>query len=191
MKVREIINPANLLSSVRILLAPLFVYFLSVGNNSTAFVLYVIAWISDGLDGFVARWLNYQTTVGTYLDPIADKLFLLTTFVALGIYNYVPIWFVAIIVLRDVITGGGTLILLPIVGFIDVKPLPEGKAATFFLLTTAFVVLLVERAGKNQLQWYEWTLIIISSILTLVAAVRYFIKGINILREHLKKGPAE
>ncbi len=175
-------NPANVLTSLRIVLSPFFVYFLYTGDDRTAFAVYVVAWASDGIDGFVARRFHYQSKLGAYLDPIADKIFLVTTYVSLGYFQYIPLWLVALVVFKDVLTGLGTFVLIPLVGVIDIKPLPEGKAATFFQLTTAFVVLLVERGGYVELKWYSWALIMITAALTAFSAVHYVVRGIQILR---------
>lgn len=179
---KEYLNLANFVTFWRIISSPFFFYYLSKGNDRIAFGIYIIAWLSDGLDGFIARAFKLRSKFGVYFDPVADKVFILTTYISLGIYHYIPLWFMGIILLKDVMTGLGTLLLMPFAGIIDVSPTPAGKGATFFQLTTAFVVLLVERANKTELKWYVWTLILITSFFTIIASLQYFMRGLRILK---------
>ncbi|MBT8352055.1 MAG: CDP-alcohol phosphatidyltransferase family protein, partial [Deltaproteobacteria bacterium] len=85
-------NIPNILTLLRILLTPLFVIFLLKHLYSFALIVFTLAGISDGLDGFIARYLNQRTTLGAYLDPIADKLLVTAAYVSLAILNIIPPW---------------------------------------------------------------------------------------------------
>ena len=85
------VNLPNALTVIRILLIPLFLYKVIQGDIGFATVVYVTAAITDGLDGFIARNWNMQTELGTFLDPLADKLLVATSFVALAVLQIIPL----------------------------------------------------------------------------------------------------
>lgn len=123
----------NLLTLVRLILIPVFLVFVLVGEYAWALGTVVVSSLTDFLDGFVARRFGQVSRVGQLLDPAADRLFILSTLVGIALAQIVPWWFVAIVVLRDVLLIGLGVILANL-GY---GPLPVhhlGKMGTFCLL---------------------------------------------------------
>ncbi len=133
----------NLITVLRILLIPVFVSLLIRGHDKYALVVLVAAGLSDALDGFIARTWDLKTKMGAYLDPIADKLLFVSSFVTLAVLKMIPVWVAAVIVGRDVLIGVTALVLM---NFIDIhkyniRPSVLGKTATVLQVLTILVVL--------------------------------------------------
>jgi len=137
-------NLPNLITIIRILLIPLFIVLLLYGHNFYALSVFIAAGISDALDGFIARTWGLKTRIGAYLDPIADKLLMISSFVTLSIFGKIPMWLMVIIIGRDVLIGITGLILL---NYIDlhhyqVRPSIIGKITTVLQVLTIVAVLM-------------------------------------------------
>src|SRR4030067_654531 len=133
----------NLITVLRILLIPVFVSLLIRGNDTYALGVLVAAGLSDALDGFIARTWGFKTRVGEYLDPIADKLLFVSSFVSLVVLDMIPAWVSIVIVGRDILIG---ITLLVLMGFIDignyhVRPSVLGKTSTVLQVLTILMVL--------------------------------------------------
>ena len=98
------LNLPNFLTLLRILTIPVFLEFLSYRFFWEALLVFAIGGFTDFLDGFVARWMNQQTPLGAYLDPVADKLLVITSFVMLGSMDGIPMWLAIVVVSRDVLS---------------------------------------------------------------------------------------
>lgn len=92
----------NFITLLRIILAPVFVIYLINDNITAAFIVFVVCSVSDGVDGFVARFFNQKSKLGAYLDPLADKLLLVTAFVVLAAMGHLPAWLTVTVIARDV-----------------------------------------------------------------------------------------
>ena len=101
----------NLITLTRILLTPLFIIFLIQGRYRKALLIFILAGISDLADGLIARWWQQKSRLGSYLDPLADKLLMSASFVTLSISHLIPSWLTVMVISRDVILGLGALIL--------------------------------------------------------------------------------
>jgi cardiolipin synthase len=129
----EVLNIPNLLSSLRITLVPVFLWLLLEELFLAAIVVLAVAGLTDFLDGYLARKLNQTTKLGKMLDPVADRLYIFATLLALSATGYVPWWLAGLVILRDVLM----LISLPILASVGYRSLPVhylGKASTFALL---------------------------------------------------------
>ena len=129
----EVFNVPNLLSFLRILLVPVFLWFLLEELFLAAIAVLAVAGLTDFLDGFLARKLNQTTKLGKMLDPVADRLYIFATLLALSATGYVPWWLAGLVILRDVLM----LISLPLLASVGYRSLPVhylGKASTFALL---------------------------------------------------------
>jgi cardiolipin synthase (CMP-forming) len=120
----------NLITTLRIILTPIFIIYLLDGQLAAALVLFVVCGISDGLDGFLARVLKQRSTLGTYLDPIADKLILVSTFVVLSVTGLIPVWLAVIVLSRDVLIFLGVVVLQLYGMAIQIRPSILSKVTT-------------------------------------------------------------
>ncbi|MCX7634675.1 MAG: CDP-alcohol phosphatidyltransferase family protein, partial [Syntrophales bacterium] len=123
-------NVPNALTVLRILLVPVIVILLMQGSFFKALVLLTISGITDGLDGFLARFLNQQTVLGAYLDPIADKALLMSCFITLAIKHVIPGWLSVIVISRDCIILIGISVLVIMSVPLEIKPSFVSKVTT-------------------------------------------------------------
>ncbi|MDQ1331838.1 MAG: hypothetical protein QG578_2108 [Thermodesulfobacteriota bacterium] len=174
------INIPNILTIIRILLVPLFVIALIKDLFFSALLLFTVAGLSDGLDGLIARYFNQRTVLGAYLDPIADKLLIISAFASLAVLKIIPGWLTVIVISRDV------LILLGIAVFsinditVDIKPSFVSKCTTVAQISTViFILLNPEISGaaliKSNLYW-------MSAGLSILSGFHYIYIGMNILQ---------
>lgn len=137
----EVFNVPNFLSFLRIALVPVFLWFLLEEMFVSAITVLAVAGLTDFLDGYLARKLNQTTKLGKLLDPVADRLYIFATLLALSATGYVPWWLAGLVILRDLLM----LISLPVLASVGHRTLPVhylGKASTFALLY-AFPLLLM------------------------------------------------
>jgi len=129
----EVVNIPNMLSFLRIALVPVFLWFLLDEFFIAAILILALAGLTDFLDGFIARKLNQTTKLGKLLDPVADRLYIFATLLALSATGYVPWWLAGLVILRDLLM----LVSLPVLASVGYRALPVhylGKASTFALL---------------------------------------------------------
>ena len=134
-------NLPNLISLARLLSVPLIVSLILSTQLIPAFLFFMLAGLSDALDGFLARIFKSRTTLGAYLDPLADKALLVGVFAALGFTKRVDMWVVILIVFRDMVIIGGILLLFLFKSTIEMKPLMISKINTVVQLLYALFVL--------------------------------------------------
>ena len=140
---QELKSVPNMLSILRLLLVPAFLWLLIADQFLIAFLVLMFASFTDWLDGFIARKFNQITSLGKVLDPSADRLFILATLIGLTVNEIIPAWLAIVIVARDVLL----LIGYPISASHGYGPLPVhflGKAATFALLYALPLLLLAD-----------------------------------------------
>ncbi|MEX0344679.1 MAG: CDP-alcohol phosphatidyltransferase family protein [Rhizobiaceae bacterium] len=164
----------NLITVLRFVLVPAIIYAMLRGEMGWAVAGFVIAGVSDGVDGFVARQFNQRSELGAYLDPLADKLLLVTVFVTLGFLGELPLWLVILAVSRDVLIVGAVMLSTIMEHPIEMKPLFVSKANTAVQITLAAWVLaeLAFQTGFGPVR--DW-LIIISALLTASSTAAYFV----------------
>jgi cardiolipin synthase len=142
----EVFTPANLLTISRMVLVPVFALCMFYGHPGWALATFIVAGLTDLLDGLIARWTRQQTTLGAWLDPTADKLLLVTAFLILtlpsfGLTHRLPVWLTVLVISRDV----GIVVTVAIINLAvaprTFKPSPLGKVATATFLATAFLTL--------------------------------------------------
>ena len=121
---------ANWLTILRIFLIPVFVTLLVYRRVGEAFVVFCLASFTDMLDGYIARSHGRQTRLGAFLDPVADKLLLISAFVTLTYLKLVPFWITAVVVSRDLILTLGVLVIHVSGGTVHPAPTWIGKTAT-------------------------------------------------------------
>ena len=131
----------NLITLARIVLVPMVVWAISVGAMGLAFGLFVAAGVSDAVDGFLAKRFRMTTVLGAYLDPLADKALLVSSYVTFGINGYVPRWLVILVVSRDIMIVGGVMLAWLLGSPVKMKPLIVSKVNTVAQIVLASVVL--------------------------------------------------
>jgi len=138
-----ILNIPNALTLARILAVPLFLSLLVEGEYSLALVVFIAAGITDALDGMIARLWDMRTELGAHMDPLADKLLVVSSFIAMGIEDMVPRPLMIIVITRDVVILGGFLLTAALVGrSMEMAPSIWGKLTTFTQLLSVTLVLL-------------------------------------------------
>jgi cardiolipin synthase len=149
------LTAANQLTLLRMLLIPAFVILVIYGHLGWALVVFVTAGVTDGLDGLIARRSGQKTSLGAWLDPMADKLLLVTTFIVLTIpglhlANPLPIWLTVCIISRDVVIVATVAIVNLAVGPRTFKPSIYGKIATATYIVTAVAAMLFNYLGYHS-----------------------------------------
>lgn len=132
----------NLITIARILLVPLAVWLIIGQQFGLAFVAFLVAGISDGIDGYLARRFKLQSELGSYLDPIADKALLVSIYVALAILQVLPVWLAILVVTRDILIVGAVLLAWVMSRPMAMKPLWVSKVNTVAQIAFAGTVLL-------------------------------------------------
>lgn len=150
MKLSQLLTYPNQITLLRMIFLPFILIRLVEGRYGLALALFVFAGLSDGLDGLLARTLKQQTTLGQYLDPIADKLLLSSVFLALSILHKIPWKFTVLVFSRDISILAASAVLYMIAGLRDFRPSIFGKANTFAQVAAVFFVLLLE---VNPARW--------------------------------------
>jgi cardiolipin synthase len=172
---------ANRLTILRILITPVIMVLLLYRHTAAALVLFLLAGITDGLDGLVARWRKQKTTLGMVLDPIADKVLLTTTAVTLTILKELPRWFTIIVVSRDVLLIGGSLLLYMFLGKIGISPSWLGKSTTGFQLATVLSAMLDN--FLPGLKVIVLPLVVITLAFTIASGLEYIFRGARLLSD--------
>lgn len=164
----------NLITLLRFLLVPAVIYAMLVGAMGWALAGFVVAGISDGVDGFIARQFDQRSELGAYLDPIADKLLLVSVFVVLGLMGELPLWLVIVAVSRDALIVTAVLISTVMANPVEVKPLLVSKVNTAVQILLASIVLF-ELAFAYPIGALRGGLVIASGLLTAASAAAYLV----------------
>ena len=174
------LNLPNFLTLLRIVAIPVFLIFLTDGRFGAALLVFVLAGVTDSLDGAIARLTNTRTTLGAYMDPLADKMLLLSTFVVLAVMEAVPPWLTVVVITRDVLILGGYLMLfLMTQRTMEVRPSAASKASTFFQLLTLSLVLLSLWRPESVSSLALLGVFGVTAALTTVSGVQYVARGLG------------
>ena len=137
----------NLLTLLRIGVVPALILFLYEGRYGAALVVFVIAGITDGLDGWIAKRFDAVTRLGSILDPLADKMLIVSTYVMLTLAGHIPFWLLLLIGFRDLGIIGGVLVLPWVHGEVRMQPSPVSKLNTFLQILLVVLIML------EQVEW--------------------------------------
>jgi CDP-diacylglycerol--glycerol-3-phosphate 3-phosphatidyltransferase len=174
-------NIANKITLVRIFLVPVFVLFMLTDfteyNSLIAFIVFVIATITDKIDGTIARKMNLVTDFGKFLDPIADKLLVSSALICLTADGTLPAWITIVIIGREFIISAFRLVCADTGK--TVAATWWGKSKTIAQMVTIIVLLM----SIPQLAILETILIYVSLALTIISLVDYFVKNMGVLKE--------
>jgi cardiolipin synthase len=171
----------NLLTIARILLTPVLVIFLLDQRLTEALLVFVLAGITDGLDGLIARLYRQKSRLGAFLDPMADKLLLATTYVILGYQGLVPKWLTVIVLSRDVLIVLGILILVVQNHRVEIRPALVSKLTTFSQIITVIVAMAAALASPHPV--LKRVLFQVTAALTIISWAQYLVRGLRILQE--------
>ena len=182
--VSQLLTPANQLTILRMAFIPAFVILVVYNQLGWAFLIFLLAGITDGLDGLMARLLHQKTTLGALLDPIADKLLLTSSFVILsvkdlGLSNILPLWLTITVISRDIFLVTSALIIMLSTGHRNFPPSFYGKASTLIqLVTVTFVLFLNYKSYTTQ-----WLLLlyILTGAITIISGMHYIYRVRKIL----------
>ena len=144
----------NQLTFLRLGFLPFFIISIHYRRYEIALAILIVAGLTDGLDGLLARSLNQKTALGAYLDPIADKLLLSSSFVVLALNRKISWWLATLVLSRDVILLTAAAVILVTVGYRPFPPSIYGKATTALQILLVFVVVLL---GVTNWPWLEVT----------------------------------
>ena len=176
-------NLPNAITIIRILLIPLFLYKMIQGEMIFATAVYLTAAITDGLDGFIARVWKLQTKLGTFLDPMADKLLITTSFLTLSVLKIIPLWLTLAVISRDFIIVIGSLLVYLIKNELIIRPQPIGKVTTFFQFSYILLVLVQSDFDLLILSKLFGPMLLITGGLTIISGIVYLIDGLKALED--------
>lgn len=131
----------NILTLSRFVAAPILILLLRNQNYELALVLFILAGITDGLDGWIAKKFNFTTELGARLDPLADKTIIISAYLMLVILEDLPFWLVTLVIFRDLVIVGGYLVLSTLDGNIEMQPTMTSKTNTVAQISLVIAVL--------------------------------------------------
>ncbi len=176
-------NIPNFLTILRVIAIPFFIVALSYAHNGVALIIFIGCGLTDGLDGFIARTYHLRTEIGAFLDPLADKLLLTSTFITLSVLetpNKIPFWLIVTVISRDVIIPVGIVALFLSGTKIRIAPSRFGKWATFLQITLIIVVLFYNYTDEHRPElilpvcWLTFAA-------TVISVIGYLYQGIRLL----------
>jgi cardiolipin synthase (CMP-forming) len=162
----------NLITLARIALVPVLILLLKDQDYAAGLIVFVIAGASDALDGYLAKRLNVQSRLGAILDPVADKLLLVSAYVMLTVLGHIPFWLVLVVVFRDLLIVGGYMLYTSHAGPVKMRPSILSKLNTLMQIALATLVLAQQAAG---LDWPLTIHVLVVAVLitTVVSGAHY------------------
>jgi len=174
----------NILCYTRILLTPAIIYFLSVGAFVESLIVFLIAGLTDALDGTLARLLNQTSRFGKFLDPVADKFFINSVFITFAALSLLPWWFAALVFLRDMLFGLAYGLARVKKRQSDVTPVRISKANTFLQVILGLLIM----GGPLVTQDFGvflWLLVAFVTVTSAISAVIYLKRWVLLMKEPL------
>lgn len=185
------LNIPNTLTLLRIAAIPAILIALEQERHQLAFVLFIAAGVTDALDGGIARLTNTKTTLGAYLDPLADKGLVLSLLIQLSMKGVVPSWVLTIILTRDIVCLTGFVVLFFLTGEqIEVRPSLIGKLATSLQLAAVAMALFALSSHRpGTLGGFEAALFTGAATATAISGVQYVGRGLRWYQERPASRP--
>lgn len=177
----SILNFPNILTILRILLIPVFITSILYDRYLQALFIFLAAALTDVLDGYVARSRNQQTQLGAFLDPLADKFMLVSSFIVFSIYGWIPIWLTIIVISRDVVVTTGWVLLYIITDEMKVEPSVPGKTAIALQFVLFLFVLMHINFGLFPA--LQKPLIWSTAAVTALSGFHYLLRELKVTRE--------
>lgn len=174
----RVMNIPNTLTILRIVIIPVFITVMVYGWYRYGLYLFAIAALTDMLDGLFARLANQKTALGTFLDPLADKFLLVTSFILFSVHDWIPKWFTITVISRDLIVVIGWFLLYLVTHDSRVEPVPLGKLAVALeLATLAYVLMTMNFSGLPPVP--GGVLLLVAAV-TALSGLQYIYKGFKV-----------
>lgn len=171
----------NLITVSRIALAPVLILMLDNREYDLALIFFIVAGLSDGLDGFIAKRYNYATRLGSILDPVADKILLVSAYVMLTVLGHLPFWLVLVVGFRDLLIVGGYIVYTSMYGPVHMRPSALSKLNTVTQIALVGVVLVEQAAGLSYPG--ASTLLVYAVLTTTVASGVHYLWTWGVMKE--------
>jgi cardiolipin synthase len=168
----------NIITLARIILVPVIIWAIASNEMEIAFAIFVIAGVSDAVDGFLAKRFNMASELGALLDPLADKALLVSIYVALGIWGAMPRWIVILVVSRDIMIVSAVIVSWLFDKPVEMKPLMVSKLNTAAQVALAALVLASLGFGFKPTP-YDAVLMGLVTVFTLVSVSLYLVEWIR------------
>ena len=168
----------NIITLGRILLVPVIVWAIASNQMAIAFAIFIVAGVSDAVDGFLAKRFNMASELGALLDPLADKALLVSIYIALGTWGAVPGWIVILVVSRDIMIVAAVIVSWLVGKPIPMKPLMVSKLNTVAQVAFAALVLAALGFGFNPAP-YDRILMGFVTVFTLVSVSLYLVEWVR------------
>lgn len=162
----------NLITIGRLVLVPLTIWLIVAGKHNAAFWVFVLAGVSDAVDGFLARQFKMWSDLGAYLDPIADKALLVSIFITASVLGQIPAWLTILVVSRDILIVGGVVLAWMLGQPFPIRPRMISKVNTVFQIALAATVL-ADNAFSPDFGMVRTWLVIVTGLLTIGSAGVY------------------
>jgi cardiolipin synthase len=181
------LNLPNFLTLIRILTIPFFLVYLAYHRYWEALIIFIIGGVTDFLDGLAARLMKQETALGAYLDPVADKLLVFSSFLMLGLIDAIPTWLAVVVITRDILLllGYGIVYLL-VEERLEIRPSLIGKSSTMLQLITLGVALALLHDPEMLADWVFTTLIAVTAIASVVSGLHYLYRGLMWLQSRAR-----
>lgn len=173
-----VLNIPNTLTITRIVIIPLFITSIIYKRYDYSLYLFIIAALTDLFDGLFARLKNQKTALGTFLDPLADKFLLVTSFIILSIYGWTPKWLTITVISRDIIIIIGWFLLYLISGRSIVEPSMLGKVT--ILMQTILIAYVLIHINLPSLPDLPPLLLWVTAGLTILSGLNYIYRGLKL-----------
>ncbi len=173
----RVLTIPNIVTFIRIVLIPVFVIALVYRMYGYALGLFAFASVTDAFDGILARLTNQKTQLGAFLDPLADKFLLITSFILFSLYGWIPTWLTITVISRDLIVTLGWFLLYLIYHIAKVEPSLIGKTAIASQLLLIAYTLLSVNLGSVQPPGY--LVLWVVAVLTIASGLQYIYRGLR------------
>lgn len=173
----RVLSVPNIITFVRIIIIPVFVTALIYKKYNYALALFIVASVTDAFDGLMARITNQKTRLGAFLDPLADKILLVTSFILFSVYDWIPKWLTVTVISRDLIVTLGWILLYLVYHVTKIEPSIIGKAAIasqLFLIAYTLLSINLNNVAQPG-DWMLWTV----AVLTITSGLQYIYRGLK------------
>jgi cardiolipin synthase len=168
----------NLITLARIILVPVVVWLIASGQLQVAFLLFLAAATSDAVDGFLAKRFSWKTELGAYLDPLADKVMIVSMYVTLGITGVIPLWIVILVVSRDIMIVGAIILSWVVNRPVKIRPLVVSKVNTGVQIVYVGLVLWSNGYGYDTEPLLTLVMVLVA-VLTLLSVGLYLAEWVR------------